>query len=290
MFYELWHKNGYLSNNNIKYRAMKLTISIFTIVIMMALAVNADGMSPQLENEPNVDDIPFSTEVVASTTPDHSLFTSNWGLSEENEVNDIPFNTGMMVAMNPGSNPALSLNDEAYVDDIPFNTRKIYVDHCFSDIDCFPEEAYIEDIPFETSVLATNSLLKSSSISMEENESYINDIPFNTTEVIFNNAFNQIFADFFDEENVDDLPFNTREIYCEHNCCGEKKKIRFSTEVSSVTVTLPESVNTLIKEDLDYNRLINKIMEKLGDSWVTGKSLTLDGKKLFYYSHPTIDL
>ena len=267
---------------------MKLTISIFIIAMIMALAENANSMNPQLENEHYVDDIPFSTEIVASTTPDHSLFTSNWGLSEEMEVKDIPFNTGMMVAMNPGSNPELSMKDEAYVEDIPFNTRKLYADYCFSNMDSSPEEAYVEDIPFETSMVATNALMKNSSISMQDDESYVNDIPFNTTEVIFNNAFNQVFADFFDEENVDDLPFNTREIYCEHNCCGENKKIRFSTKVSSVTVTMSESINETVEQN--YTRLVDKMMEKLEDSWVSGRSLTLDGKKLFYYSHPTIDL
>ncbi len=85
------------------------------------LAVSTAMTLPIPEEESYINDIPFSTEVVALK----SLFLNLEKPEEETYINDIPFNTAEVSAVFTYSLLNIYPEEEAYVDDIPFNTASV---------------------------------------------------------------------------------------------------------------------------------------------------------------------
>lgn len=131
-----------------KQTTMKTTISALIIMILTIPALAALDQPPKgnwadidltefvLEEEANVNDIPFNTmEVVNSLQA---------GLEEEAYANDIPFDTRAIVL-----GLETQLAEEAYVDDIPFNTLDVMLLEGIT----MEEEEEVNDIPFNTSCI-----------------------------------------------------------------------------------------------------------------------------------------
>jgi hypothetical protein len=125
--------------NTVKQEAMKTKLTFAIIFLLLntillvgrntddsfsgkdTLAVTTKMMLPMPEEEAYINDIPFSTEVVALT----SLFLSLEKPEEEAYINDIPFNTAQVSAINTYSLVNIHPEEEAYIDDIPFNTANV---------------------------------------------------------------------------------------------------------------------------------------------------------------------
>lgn len=129
--------------------------------------------------------------------------TSNLpALHEESEVNDIPFSTEL-IYLNYMLLSAYSLNDEAYVDDIPFDTERIAYQARLDNVIREHQEPYVADIPFETAAIVANILID------QEEESYINDIPFSTEIVASDFIVDHAFVNYYDESPVCDFSLIT---------------------------------------------------------------------------------
>ncbi len=127
---------------------MKTTISALMIMILTIPALAALDQPPKgmwadlnlrefvLEEEANVNDIPFNTREVVSQLEAE--------LEEEAYVEDIPFDTRAIVM-----GLETQLAEEAYVDDIPFNTLDVLLLEGIA----LEEEEEINDIPFNTSCI-----------------------------------------------------------------------------------------------------------------------------------------
>jgi hypothetical protein len=131
-----------------KQTTMKTTISALMIMILTIPALAALDQPPKemradvdltefvLEDEANVNDIPFDTkEVVRNLEAE---------LEEEAYANDIPFDTKAIVL-----GLETQLAEEAYVDDIPFNTLDVMLLEGIA----MEEEEEVNDIPFSTSCI-----------------------------------------------------------------------------------------------------------------------------------------
>ena len=111
-------------------------------------------------------------------------FGNNLILDDEANIDDIPFDTEMVV--NELNVTGFDYEDEAYIDDIPFNTASVVANYDYEKAVAVyfePEdENYINDIPFNTEKVA-EAYTYSKAVSVEftlNNEDYINDIPFDT--------------------------------------------------------------------------------------------------------------
>ena len=145
----------YINNGTMKTTITALLISLMTIPALAGMDNPPAGLA--LEDEANVNDIPFNTNEVVM-----SLGTE---MAEEAYVNDIPFNTTDVVLL-----AGVTIEEEAEVDDFAFNTEEILAAHGLS----LAAEDYVNDIPFDT----YDVLLLSNIIIHEEEE--VDDIPFDT--------------------------------------------------------------------------------------------------------------
>lgn len=83
-----------------------------------------------MEEELNVDDIPFNTREVAENYELMAALNVPFEMEEESYVDDIPFDTEAVATgyrMREHMNLEFDFEEEAYIDDIPFNTFSIAV-------------------------------------------------------------------------------------------------------------------------------------------------------------------
>lgn len=136
----------------------KISALIASLVLMLAINLNASNLLPKFTEESYIDDIPFDTELIFE-----QLTMPEFDFEDETYINDIP---AEMLCVSPDCKyeKAISVtfeqDEEMYVDDMPFNTEKIASQYLFetalnADFE-MEEEAYINDIPFNTGLVASN--------------------------------------------------------------------------------------------------------------------------------------
>ena len=118
-------------------------------------------------------------------------------LREESEVNDIPFSTELIFLNYLLS--ACTLDEELYVDDIPFNTESIAYQARLDNIISEHQESYVADIPFETAAVVANIAIA------QPEESYVNDIPFSTEVIASDFNADHVFVEYYEEPPVYDF-------------------------------------------------------------------------------------
>lgn len=230
--------------------AMKSLIIISLLSFLLTGSL-AESQAHYYSNEAPVDDIPFNTAAVASTTGDHDLFVKLWGLEEEAPACDIPFNCEK-IASDTRVDRIVENNNEEAVDDIPFNTSEIFTlamaDRLREDM---TNEEAAEDIPFNTEMIASNTLFENEVTEDYIAERSVEDLPFNTMDEFLEVAF----CDFFQEEPVCDFPFNTETIYCSNITCQKERNIlRLTAEIANTTrvyeIEIPEYLPNITSDDV----------------------------------------
>jgi len=187
---------------------MKSIIYSFLILILTGSVAWGSSQEISFADEPYVDDIPFSTSVIASTTWNHDLFVDMWKLDVERNVNDNNFNAGIAI---PVEN-LLEFEDEDYINDIPFNTEALALEYKTNEmLTTLGEEEYADDIPFDTEEIALNSITRNMMGTYSE-EAYIDDIPFSTSDLYNQHMMENVFDEYRAEQVDDDIPFNTAKL------------------------------------------------------------------------------
>lgn len=102
----------------------KLTLMILSMMFGM-MQLQADELNFRLNEEAQVNDIPFNTALISNEVKTALLMNSAFEMTEEEYVDDIPFNTAAVVENSQAETSEFKMEDEGYVNDIPFNTSQI---------------------------------------------------------------------------------------------------------------------------------------------------------------------
>lgn len=120
---------------------MKTPIYFLALLLLTAPVFGNTSKLPALREEMEVQDIPFSTELIFM-----NYLLSAFNFDEEQYVDDIPFNTES-IAFEARFNQMVKANEESYIADIPFDTEVITnnfkADHAFAD---YYEEPQTNDV------------------------------------------------------------------------------------------------------------------------------------------------
>lgn len=105
---------------------MKAKLTLAIVAWMFGLMqLQADEMKFRINEEAQVNDIPFNTALISNEARFAELMNAEFEMADEGSVDDIPFDTAAILESTKAEKSVFRMQEEGFVNDIPFNTFQV---------------------------------------------------------------------------------------------------------------------------------------------------------------------